>query len=253
MSSVRKARGANGMPTWGSVNGGMTRSACGTLTASSAPDATILCFHAGSIDISVVARNRVPRQTPSAPSASAAAIPRPSAIPPAATTGTAPATSTTAGTSTIVDTHPAFPPASDPCAMTTSAPAWIAAAAASTSPTVCIQTMPRAWAAAIRSVGTPMWNEIAAGPDASVASNASGLNGRPVWLIANGRSVSPRSRRHCSPISSTDRTAVPTLPSPPAAHTAAARSTSSHGPNGASTIGTSMSSRSHNRERIKLH
>ena len=32
----------------------------------------------------------------------------------------------------------------------------------------------------------PMWNEIAAGPKASVASNASGENGRPVWFTAKG-------------------------------------------------------------------
>ena len=96
----------------------------------------------------------------------------------------------------------------------------------------------------------PMWNEIAAGPNSSVASNASALNGRPVWLMANGRSVSSRSRRHCSRSSGTDRTAVPTLPSAPASQTAAASSTWSHGPNGASTIGTSMFSRSHSPERM---
>ena len=53
---------------------------------------------------------RVPIQTPSAPSASAAARPRPSKMPPAATTGTrSPTASTTWGTSGMVATVPGVP------------------------------------------------------------------------------------------------------------------------------------------------
>jgi hypothetical protein len=58
-------------------------------------------------------RNRVPTQTPAAPSASAAAIPRPSAMPPAAITGVSPTASTIAGTRGNVATVPlTWPPAS---------------------------------------------------------------------------------------------------------------------------------------------
>src|SRR5262249_54454062 len=49
--------------------------------------ATIACFHSSSIVASFEARKRVPRFTPTAPSISAAAMPRPSNIPPEATTG----------------------------------------------------------------------------------------------------------------------------------------------------------------------
>lgn len=182
--------------------------------------------------------------TPCAPSISAAASPRPSAIPPAAMTGTDPATSTTSGTSTIVETKPAWPPASPPWAMITSAPAETASTAWSRFTTCWIHRMPSECARSIRSRGTDRWNEIAAGRNSSVASKASGLNGRTAWLIAKGRSVSPRSRSHCGRSSSTPRTAVPTLPMPPASDTAAAISTWSHGPNGADMIGTPIPSRS---------
>src|ERR1700692_1167693 len=72
----------------------------------------------------------VPICTPAAPSANAAAIPRPSAMPPAAMTGTFTA-STICGTSAKVPgcsailsvrNMPRWPPASAPCAMMTSAP-----------------------------------------------------------------------------------------------------------------------------------
>ena len=66
---------------------------------------------------------RVPIHTPSAPSASDAASPRPSNSPPAATTGTcSPTASTTCGTSAIVATVPVCPPASVPWATTKSTP-----------------------------------------------------------------------------------------------------------------------------------
>ena len=66
-----------------------------------------------------VAMKRVPTHTPSAPSASAAASPRPSKMPPAATTGTAPSmASTIRGTRGNVATVPVCPPASVPWAMT---------------------------------------------------------------------------------------------------------------------------------------
>src|SRR3989442_1025382 len=67
--------------------------------------------------------NRVPTSTPSAPSAKAAARPRPSAMPPAASTGTDATALTTMGTSDIDAIQPTWPPASVPCATMTSAPA----------------------------------------------------------------------------------------------------------------------------------
>ena len=59
-------------------------------------------------------------------------MPRPSAIPPAATTGTGATASTTAGTSGNVEIRPVWPPASVPCAVTTSTPASAARRAPST-------------------------------------------------------------------------------------------------------------------------
>ena len=187
----------------------------------------------------------MPTSTPWAPSASAAATPRPSAIPPAATTGTAPARSTSSGTSTIVPTQPPWPPASPPWATSTSAPAASAASACSRSITCWIHRQPAAWARSISSGMTPMWNEIAGGAKRSVASKASSSNGRMVWLIANGRSVRSRSWCHWASSSGTERTAVPSAPSPPASHTASASSTWSHGPKGAHRIGASIRSSSH--------
>ncbi|HEY2543444.1 MAG TPA: hypothetical protein VGH92_10390 [Gaiellaceae bacterium] len=82
----------------------------------------------------------MPSETPCAPSASAAARPRPSAIPPEASTGTGAIASTIAGTSTDSDVRPiTWPPASDPCAITPSTPAAAARFASSTEPT-CTRT-----------------------------------------------------------------------------------------------------------------
>jgi len=65
--------------------------------------------------ILIVGAHRVPIQAPAAPSAKAAARPRPSAMPPAATTGAGETASTTAGISGIVATVPrTWPPASHP-------------------------------------------------------------------------------------------------------------------------------------------
>jgi len=157
--------------------------------------------------------------------------------------GTSPAMSTTAGTR-IIGCHPSrVAPCFGALRHKHVGPAARAASAPSTSPTVCSHKMSRSCARAIRSAGTPMWNEIAAGPNFGVAWRGPSLKGRPVWLIANGRSGS---RAHCSRSSPVVRTAVPTLPNATASQTAPASRTSSHGPNGASTIGTSIPSRSQN-------
>ena len=86
---------------------------------------------AGSIADSGQARNAEPTWAAPAPSASAAARPRPSAIPPAAITGRSPTASTTCGTRARVPIGPSspstrkllrWPPASAPWAITASAP-----------------------------------------------------------------------------------------------------------------------------------
>src|SRR3954469_16476146 len=64
--------------------------------------------------------------------------------------------------------------------------------------------------------------------------------------MANGPSVSSRSRAHCARSSGSDRTAVPKAPIPPASQTAAASSTCSHGPKAALKTGTSIPRSSHN-------
>ena len=97
--------------------------------------------------------NRVPIQAPCAPSRSAAARPRPSAMPPAATTGIGATASTMAGSSANVPMAPACPPASPPWAMMTSAPAW-AALIACASVCTCANTLaPAAWVAQRRVSG----------------------------------------------------------------------------------------------------
>jgi hypothetical protein len=149
----------------------------------------------------------------------------------------------------MVEIQPELPPASLPCATRTSEPASSASSAACLSPTVWIHKIPRSCARAIKSAGTPIWNEIAAGWAWRVAAKASSLNGRPVWLTAKGRSVRDLRRAHCSRSSPEDRMAVPRLPSAPDSHTAAAKSTSSHGPKGASKIGTEMPNKSQKRVR----
>ena len=63
--------------------------------------------------------------------------------------------------------------------------------------------------------------------------------------MAKGRSVRSRSMAHCCLSSGTERTAVPRLARQPADADATASSTSSQGPKGAITNGTSMPSRSH--------
>src|SRR5262245_48350078 len=126
--------------------------------------------------------------------------------------------------------------------MRTSTPAATDSSASRRSTTCWIQRMPASWARAIRSAGTTMWKEIAAGVASSVASNAASSNGRLVWLTANGRSVSSRSRAHWARSSGTLRRPVPRLAMAPRPNSAAAGSTRPHGPNGAPMIGVSMPS-----------
>ena len=127
----------------------------------------IACLKLGCSGDSPLARKRVPSSTPSAPSASAAARPRPSAMPPAARTGTGATASTTIGTSAMLACQPTWPPPSVPCAMMTSAPAVAARTASGTPPAMNVTLQPASWARAMKDFtscsGRGQANAIAAG------------------------------------------------------------------------------------------
>ena len=145
-----------------------TRAPLGVLAA--ALDDRLLI--AGSTSASAVAWNRVPMSAPAAPSASAAATPRPSAIPPAASTGVGAARSTTTGTNGSVDRprRAPCPPASVPCATITSAPRSTACLASSRSVTWMISAAPAARMGGGNGRGSPKDSITARGPCASACS-----------------------------------------------------------------------------------
>jgi hypothetical protein len=104
----------------------------------------------------------VPICTAEAPSSSAAATPRASAMPPVATTGTDTASTiagrranrpTIAASAEAASKAPRWPPTSIPWATMTSAPARSATRASSTVVAVANQRMPRAFIAAMKSAG----------------------------------------------------------------------------------------------------
>jgi len=98
----------------------------------------------------------VPTQPATAPSASTAARPRPSAMPPAASTGSGSTASTTAGTRGSVATAPCtWPPASHPCATTVSTPASAARRASTDDATMCTCAAPAACTAPTYGAGSP--------------------------------------------------------------------------------------------------
>ena len=99
---------------------------------------------------------RVPICTPSAPSANAAAIVRPSQIPPAAITGTS-TLEHTSGTSTIDATSRVLlkPPPSPPSATMPSTPAAIAFIAACRLGTTWNTVMPASCSASVKRAGSP--------------------------------------------------------------------------------------------------
>ena len=116
---------------------------------------------ASGMPASSLVRKTVPICTAAAPSANAAAMPRPSMMPPDAITGTVTA-SATCGTSAMVPTRiaagspmklPRCPPASLPWAITASTPARSSATASATVVAVPSTRMPRALAAATLSAG----------------------------------------------------------------------------------------------------
>ena len=112
-----------------------------------------LSLTTGIVSASSVVSQTEPHHTPSAPSASAAAIWRPRAIPPAASTGTGATASTTSGTSTIVETWPVCPPASVPWATIRSTPAAACRRACSVVPASEATSTSLSWARVTRSGG----------------------------------------------------------------------------------------------------
>ena len=209
-------------------------------------------WYSGWIDTSSEARNRVPTQTPAAPSANAAAMPRPSAMPPAAITGVLPTASTTAGTSGNVATVPlTWPPASQPCATTISTPISTARLASSALPTVYITTAPPAFARFTRSPGSRQKKDMTGTFSSRQASSRSSCGNSMFRLTAKGFAVSERvfctARRRVS-ISARHSGNVP---SAPALLTAAARRGATAPPIGASTMGMSIPSILHSRSRIR--
>ena len=123
-------------------------------TASSERAANTASFSKGSSSLSRVPSQRVPHQTPCAPSASEAAIWLPLVMPPAASTGTSgPQACTTCGTSTMVAISPVWPPASVPCATISSTPAARCRAACEPLPHMAPTTMPRRFNSATTSGG----------------------------------------------------------------------------------------------------
>lgn len=156
----------------------------------------------------------MPTSTPSAPSISAAARPRPSATPPAATTGgadepgatAARTASTTAGVITIPPTEPTSPPpASCPCATTTETPARAAAAPSSAVVTMCTSGMPAARARFAASSGGPHAVDSTGTRASMQASSCAAVQKGMSRFRPNGRAVSFRSAAMRSRISSGER------------------------------------------------
>jgi len=88
LHSFKKAVGKERGTVWKPAvpGSGLMSLRTSTFTTSSDLAPVIACFHSSGAGASVQAMNRVPRLTPTAPSMSAAAMPRPSKMPPAATT-----------------------------------------------------------------------------------------------------------------------------------------------------------------------
>ena len=165
---------------------------------------------------------RVPIQTPCAPKASAAARPRPSTMLPAATTGIETA-STICGISAMPATWPVCPPASVPCATTTSQPACSAATAWLTLPHMLITSRPASWHLWITGRGTPRPAMNALAPSSMITSIACIIESGSAASRSTpkGFCVRSRTRRISRRMPSGPSPAMPSVPKPPASETAA--------------------------------
>ncbi len=168
--------------------------------------------------------NRVPTQMPSAPSARAAARPRPSTMPPAAMTGMrSPTASTIWGTSGKVATWPVWPPASVPWATTMSQPASTAAIAWRTLPHMFTTMTLRSWQRSTTSRGTPRPATKTVAPPAMTASTLPTMSPGEAVSRSTPNGLSVASRTACISATMTLRLIVdaPMQPKPPASDTAA--------------------------------
>ncbi len=191
-------------------------------------------------------RNRVPIHAPAAPRLSAAASPRPSAMPPAAATGVGFTASTTAGMSGSVATSlHTCPPASQPCATSTSTPQSTARRASSARATVCRTLAPPACVRSTSGAGSPQKKEITGTPSSRQTASRSSCGQWRTRLAPNGRSVSARVLRTWSRTASSVLQLSASMPRPPALLTAAASAGQLAPPIAAWMIGTSRPSRSH--------
>ena len=210
------------------------------LRSVSAPCPSMIALMAGgSVSASAVARNRVPSSTPAAPSARAAATPRPSAIPPAASTGTGAARSATTGTNGRVDRprRAPCPPLSVPCATITSAPRSTACLASSTLVAWMIRAAPARRTGSVNGRGSPKDNMTARGRHSSARSIVR-TSIAQLWKPTPHGSPAPRATIGSSRASqSASPLPPPSSPSPPPLDTAAARAPPAAPPIGASAIG----------------
>ena len=140
----------------------------------------------------------MPIWTPQAPSITAAANPRPSAMPPAAITGNVVA-SHTCGTSTMVVSSPTWPPLSPPSAMRAEAPSRVISFAMPTDATTGITRIPAAFQASMYFPGLPapvVTTETCSSTTICAISSANGLIS--MMFTPKGRDVSERAMRTCS-------------------------------------------------------
>ena len=187
---------------------------------------------------------RVPICTPSAPSAKAAAIERPSVIPPAAITGT-PTFEQTSGSSTIVETSREFlkPPPSPPSTTSPSTPASIAFSAVPSEGTTWKTVRPASFSAEQYLLGSPAEVVTNFTPWSTTNETMSGSRTK-AWAMftPNGLSVRPRILRISSRTASSSPEEVSMIPSPPALDTAEASWLRAIQPIGAWTMGYSIPS-----------
>src|ERR1035437_8802210 len=188
------------------------------------------------------AKKRVPNAAPSAPSASAAASPRPSANPPDASSGRlGPIASRAAGIkASEVVVPPTWPPASNPCTMITSAPASLAATASATEPHCHITFIPAFFTCGTCLAGSPQKNVIAWIGSFSRVSTTPGARNGTSRLTASGFFVILRAVEISFWIASGFSPTSANVPSPPAPETAPASSASDTPPIAAETIGYSI-------------
>ncbi len=186
----------------------------------------------------------MPHCTPSAPSARAASMPRPSAMPPAAMTGMSTAAHTE-GTSAMVVSSPTWPPASVPSATTASAPRRSMRAASAADATTGTTLIPASFHMAMCSAGLPAPVVTTSMPRShSRRATSAACGSISMTLAPKGLLVSSRAWRTWSSTHSSGAPPQAMMPRPPASLTAAARRASAMRAMAPWTMGASMPSSS---------